>query len=417
MKIAESLGDIIAVEDPDGRGKPMKFIRVRVWIDISKPLKKGFFLKRAQNEDVWVNFKYERLSDYCYGCGRIGHTANECGDSKNVRDKKWAFNDLRAEVSWLDTIQFGDSKPAKLFYPENKERDDQNIEADGGACNSQSGERVGNPQNQLACTEGNGDRVMSEINADFGAEQMSQLGASTRQEGLKHTVVDAEKDRQDIPGTRISTEFLGLPLGPVINPSSSSKPRDCGPQYFVEEPDSPKSMGSSSDGYNCKLGALLKDRPVSPNHRDVGLSNIFDRLLNLKRKPDEEPESTVCSKRQNLLIEWGESISNKEGHNSQQLQSLGQDSSNSTVDVSRGGRGRRAENGSRGRGRKKMGSPLRTSSRGLVEVSVSQFLDYSSTLGASNIAGYEFPSDGDSDVSSFSSRALVAGPKQPQTRW
>lgn len=80
MKIAESLGDIIAMEDPDGRGKPMKFIRVRVWIDISKPLKKGFFLKRAQNEDVWVNFKYERLSDYCYGCGRIGHTANECGD-------------------------------------------------------------------------------------------------------------------------------------------------------------------------------------------------------------------------------------------------------------------------------------------------------------------------------------------------
>lgn len=317
----------------------------------------------------------------------------------------------------MDTIQFGYSKLAKLFYPANKERDDQNIEADGGACNSQSGERVGNPKNQLACTEGHGHRVMSEINADFGAEQVSQLGASTRQEGLKHTAIDSKKDRQDIPGTRISTEFLGPPLGPVINPSSSSKPRDCGPQYFVEEPDSPKSMGSSSDGYNCKLGALLKDRPVSPNHRDVGLSNIFDRLLNLKRKPNEELESTVCSKRQNLLIEWGESISIKEGHNSQQLQSLGQDSSNSTVYVSRGGRGRRVGNGSRGRGRKKMGSPLRTSSRGLVEVSVSQSLDYSSTLGASNIAGNEFPSDGDSDVSGFSLRALVAGPKQPQTRW
>lgn len=66
------------MEDPDGRGKFQKFIRVRVWVDITKPLKKGCFLKRPEEEDLWVKFKYERMSDFCYGCGRVRHTVNDC---------------------------------------------------------------------------------------------------------------------------------------------------------------------------------------------------------------------------------------------------------------------------------------------------------------------------------------------------
>lgn len=69
MRIVEMLGEVIAVEDPEGSGKLNKFLWVRVWIDVTKPLKKGFFLKRVDEEDLWVKFRYERLSAYCYGCG------------------------------------------------------------------------------------------------------------------------------------------------------------------------------------------------------------------------------------------------------------------------------------------------------------------------------------------------------------
>lgn len=48
MVIAESLGEVIAVEDPGERGRLSNFLRVRVWLDVSKPLKKGFLLRRPK---------------------------------------------------------------------------------------------------------------------------------------------------------------------------------------------------------------------------------------------------------------------------------------------------------------------------------------------------------------------------------
>lgn len=46
MVIAESLGDVITVEDPSEKGSITNFLQVRVWLDVSKPLKRGFFLRR-----------------------------------------------------------------------------------------------------------------------------------------------------------------------------------------------------------------------------------------------------------------------------------------------------------------------------------------------------------------------------------
>lgn len=81
------------------------YLRLRVIIDITKPLKKGFFLKREGKEDLWIKFKYERLSDFCYICGKIGHGLNECsegsaGDRSNLEYGSY----LRAEISIIKTI-------------------------------------------------------------------------------------------------------------------------------------------------------------------------------------------------------------------------------------------------------------------------------------------------------------------------
>ncbi|KAL5804327.1 hypothetical protein ACOSQ3_031127 [Xanthoceras sorbifolium] len=80
--IAEEVGTI--VEFPmDSKYLWGKFFRIKVRIDILKPLKRGIRM-RLENFDTLITalIKYERLPDFCYGCGFIGHSVRECHNSE-----------------------------------------------------------------------------------------------------------------------------------------------------------------------------------------------------------------------------------------------------------------------------------------------------------------------------------------------
>ncbi|KAK9993305.1 hypothetical protein SO802_023008 [Lithocarpus litseifolius] len=49
------------------------FIRVQVKVDISKPLCRGKVISLENGKELWVSFKYERLSNLCYWCGSLTH--------------------------------------------------------------------------------------------------------------------------------------------------------------------------------------------------------------------------------------------------------------------------------------------------------------------------------------------------------
>ncbi|TXG72946.1 hypothetical protein EZV62_001525 [Acer yangbiense] len=60
-----------------------KYMRVKVRLDISKPLKRWLRLKLGKTEEVtMVGLRYKRLPDFCYACGRIGHGMKECLDEE-----------------------------------------------------------------------------------------------------------------------------------------------------------------------------------------------------------------------------------------------------------------------------------------------------------------------------------------------
>jgi hypothetical protein len=77
VKIGSSVGEVEEVEtDVDGIGWG-EYLRVRIKLDIMKPLARGRVLK-LNGESSWIEFQYERLPTFCFRCGVIQHEAGGC---------------------------------------------------------------------------------------------------------------------------------------------------------------------------------------------------------------------------------------------------------------------------------------------------------------------------------------------------
>lgn len=61
-----------------------EYIRVMIKLDLSKSLLRKKKLAIEELEPMWISFIYERLLDFCYNCGIIGHGFKECA----LRDGK-----------------------------------------------------------------------------------------------------------------------------------------------------------------------------------------------------------------------------------------------------------------------------------------------------------------------------------------
>ena len=85
-------------------------VKVKVLIDISKPLKRWLRLKLDNfTEIVMVSLKYERLPEFCYVCGRIGHVSKECSDEEA---KIEALNGVSTKFgSWMRASILERKKP------------------------------------------------------------------------------------------------------------------------------------------------------------------------------------------------------------------------------------------------------------------------------------------------------------------
>ncbi|KAI8003399.1 hypothetical protein LOK49_LG08G00886 [Camellia lanceoleosa] len=55
-------------------------LRIRVEINIDKPLRRGLKLALGGQESVWIMLQYERLPNFCFHCGLLGHSVRDCGN-------------------------------------------------------------------------------------------------------------------------------------------------------------------------------------------------------------------------------------------------------------------------------------------------------------------------------------------------
>jgi hypothetical protein len=73
--IGNQLGKFLCTEFDGLPASPRKnFLRIKVLLHFKNPLIIGFNLRRSNRPPSWVHLKYERLSDFCFSCGRLGHS-------------------------------------------------------------------------------------------------------------------------------------------------------------------------------------------------------------------------------------------------------------------------------------------------------------------------------------------------------
>ena len=81
-EIAEALGrgigEVMKTTETDEEMGGGRVMRIRVKVDITKPLCRGRKIGLANGKEGWAAFKYERLPNFCFWCGLVTHGEKDC---------------------------------------------------------------------------------------------------------------------------------------------------------------------------------------------------------------------------------------------------------------------------------------------------------------------------------------------------
>ncbi|KAL0009863.1 hypothetical protein SO802_004971 [Lithocarpus litseifolius] len=80
--IGASLGEVLDVDVMQSGVQWSKYLRVRVKIDVTRKLIRGKRIAIEEGTTRWVNFKYERLPNFCYSCSMLDHDLKDCLERK-----------------------------------------------------------------------------------------------------------------------------------------------------------------------------------------------------------------------------------------------------------------------------------------------------------------------------------------------
>ncbi|KAJ4845318.1 hypothetical protein Tsubulata_034950 [Turnera subulata] len=96
--IANLMSEYLEVDFTSLRGLCLSStMRVKVRIDVDSPLKPGFMKEDDDDMEYWVQFKYERLPEIYFNCGRMGHFTKTCTELSGIKPIYYytALKDMR----------------------------------------------------------------------------------------------------------------------------------------------------------------------------------------------------------------------------------------------------------------------------------------------------------------------------------
>jgi hypothetical protein len=78
VRLANYIGSFVEYDKNNGSSFWRQYMRIRVKLDVRKPLKKDTKVMNKEGQWCTVNFKYEKLGIFCFVCGIMGHAENKC---------------------------------------------------------------------------------------------------------------------------------------------------------------------------------------------------------------------------------------------------------------------------------------------------------------------------------------------------
>jgi hypothetical protein len=103
MHLGSLMGEVEAAEMYEYPGKKT-IIKIKVAINVHKPLPTGIHVGNPTDGTCWVDFRYEKLPLVCFKCGLIGHVDKLC------RNQPLNMDTLAPMGPWIRSTQYGRRK-------------------------------------------------------------------------------------------------------------------------------------------------------------------------------------------------------------------------------------------------------------------------------------------------------------------
>lgn len=104
--LGDAMGIFVGVDNSHVKGFVGNPLRFKVRIDITQPLRRVIKILGQNNQEVMIRIAYERVPNFCYFYGVLGHLVKDChecidllGTNGDVSDDHLMYGDwLRTHV-------------------------------------------------------------------------------------------------------------------------------------------------------------------------------------------------------------------------------------------------------------------------------------------------------------------------------
>lgn len=123
-QIGSRFGEVLEVDESTMMGLA-RSVRLKILLNLNKPMKRGTKIRIGSAEPCWLPATYERISSFCYWCGKLGHTYKDCDDfyeradneivvlEKNMPYGEWMKASPMKHVQISPTIEAEDKERAR----------------------------------------------------------------------------------------------------------------------------------------------------------------------------------------------------------------------------------------------------------------------------------------------------------------